>query len=280
MKPAFLIIGSAKSGTTSLRGLLGSHAQIFAIEKECHFFSFDENYARGVEWYESRFAAANGKSVRGEGSTSYTFGTKFPGTAERIARYNRDIKLIYMVREPFRRIESAWLQLRSWKANATHPSFKTALRANRELLVDPANYWREITRYREHFPDDQILVLFFEDFVADYQSVLRRCCEFLGVDPNLPVDDSRRHLRRSVDKRVATPFYSRLMGMPFYQVARHLVPAPVRLAIRQSILTTPVTSRPAWEPSARQWVEEQIAQDNERFLEFYGKPRGFWNNGV
>jgi hypothetical protein len=276
MKPTFLIIGSAKSGTTSLRALLGSHPQVFARADECHFFSFSENYSRGTAWYESQFDNAQGKEARGEGSTSYTFSTVCPGTAERIARYDRGLKLIYMVREPFQRIESAWLQLRSWKATGAHASFNTAVRVNRDLLVDPANYWREIAKYREHFPDDQILVLFFEDFKADYQGTMRRVLEFLGVDATLPVNDFLRHQRKSADKRVATPLYTRLMSLPIYPIAHRLIPATIRRPIRRRFLTMPVTGRPEWEPATRQWVRDQIQEENERFLALYGKSRDFW----
>ena len=49
----------------------------------------------------------------GDGSTHYSMCGRFPGTAERVHRFNPQAKIIYIVRHPIRRIESAWPQLLS-----------------------------------------------------------------------------------------------------------------------------------------------------------------------
>ena len=52
-KPDFIIIGAAKSGTTTLYEYLCRHPQIFmSTPKEPDFFSLDQNYTKGIEWYE------------------------------------------------------------------------------------------------------------------------------------------------------------------------------------------------------------------------------------
>ena len=52
--PDFLIIGTAKSGTTTLHGWLSEHPFVEpAVKKEVHFFDYD--YYRGVDWYRSHF---------------------------------------------------------------------------------------------------------------------------------------------------------------------------------------------------------------------------------
>ena len=42
------------------------------------------------------------------------------------------------------------------------------------------------------------------------------------------------------------------------------------------MLTKPIGERPEWDDQTRVWFLEQIADDNERLLEFAGKPKGFW----
>ena len=71
--PDFFIIGSAKSGTTTLYRYLCRHPNIFmSTPKEMSFFSKDKEYERGVEWYASLFADASENQLCGEASTTYT----------------------------------------------------------------------------------------------------------------------------------------------------------------------------------------------------------------
>lgn len=80
MKPNYIVIGSMKSGTSTLCHLLGQHPDIFMSNpKEPEYFCNPELYARGREWYETLFEDATGKSAVGEGSTSYIKAHLFPG---------------------------------------------------------------------------------------------------------------------------------------------------------------------------------------------------------
>jgi len=61
VKPTFLIIGAAKSGTTSLYRLCEQHPKLFmSKEKELKYFSNDANYGQGWKWYESFFTGSGG----------------------------------------------------------------------------------------------------------------------------------------------------------------------------------------------------------------------------
>jgi hypothetical protein len=92
--PNFLVIGTQKGGTSSLHYILksGWHRGI-AInggEKEIHYFSFDDNYAKGPTVYQQRWDGAEATLgrchtegvVRGEISATYL---DYPKAAERAA---------------------------------------------------------------------------------------------------------------------------------------------------------------------------------------------------
>ena len=49
-------------------------------------------------------------------------------------------------------------------------------------LINTSRYWWQLNKYREHFDDAHILVLFFEEMKQDPGVVLRDCFDFLGVD--------------------------------------------------------------------------------------------------
>ena len=52
-RPNFLVIGSAKSGTTTLWSRLREHPDVFMSDvKEIQFFSRDELYGRGIQHYD------------------------------------------------------------------------------------------------------------------------------------------------------------------------------------------------------------------------------------
>ena len=100
--PGFLVIGTQKGGTSSLHYMLksGWHQGISINEgeKEIHYFSFDDNYAKGATVYQQRWdgtagtlghcskAVQKGEKIRGEVSATYL---DYPRAAERAARTTR-----------------------------------------------------------------------------------------------------------------------------------------------------------------------------------------------
>ena len=75
--------------------------------KEPCFFSDDDVYARGLDWYRGLFAAAPTDAVCGESSTHYTKRPTHPHSAERIARdLGPDVRFVYLMRHPIDRLVS------------------------------------------------------------------------------------------------------------------------------------------------------------------------------
>src|SRR5690606_7778793 len=59
--PNFVVIGAMKSATTTLAMQLAAQEGVFVSDpKEPNFFSNDEIYSKGMSWYESLFAGAEG----------------------------------------------------------------------------------------------------------------------------------------------------------------------------------------------------------------------------
>lgn len=279
--PNFIVIGSAKCATTSLCSILGRHPQIFMSEpKEPNFFAQDELYERGVDWYEDLFAGGGDAVLRGEGSARYTVREVYPRAAARIAAYDPTMKLVYSVRHPLRRIEAAYLEILSWgerfETRVERP-FAKALRRNSSWLVASTNYRRELEAYRQHFPDEQILVMFFEDFVTDSDSAVRRCLEFLGADPKVELAREGRHENPSVGKKVPSRALAMWRGIrPLRRIGR-LLPESTRAWIGDTFLLREVRERPSWDPKTLAWVRDQLEADSREFLERYGKPADFWS---
>ena len=266
------MIGAAKCATTTLWEHLRRHPQIFmASDKELRFFSRDDVFARGWAWYEPMFAGAGGKPAIGEGSTCYTKLAIFPNASGRIAECLPQAKLIYIVRNPIERIESYQRHLLARGHDVL--SFDELLRHWPEA-VDTSRYWRQISAYRAHFPDERILVLFFEELVKEPKAVLKRCFEFLRVDASLARPDLSLAVNASKDERMDGPLIRFVRKMPGVEPLKRAAPA-VSKAIG-STLRRPMPDRPIWPARLRHQVIDQLADDTASILRHCGKPADFW----
>jgi len=276
-----MIIGASKCATTTICNHLRQqrqHPDVCLIAcKEPHFFSRDEVYTRGFDWYESLYDEAGDKKMRGENSNTYTMKEVFPETVSRIVSYAPDLKLIYLVRDPITRIESFWLQKRANGREGAHYDFNTAVRVNRHWLVDASNYWQQINAYRPHFPDERIHIIFYEDFTANPDAVMRRFFEFLDVDSDVPLANSNLHMGTTSGKPVARNTLSRLRSYSIFRKAVKLIPESVRNPLKERLFLRKFEGRPQWNQKTREWVADILEADTRKFLEYYGKPADFWN---
>jgi Sulfotransferase domain len=278
-KPDYLLIGSSKCGTSSITYLLSQHPDIFmSTPREPEFFARDEVYQKGLSWYESLFANSGQKKIRGEGSNLYTMKEVFPNTVSRIASYVPEAKLIYCVRNPFHRIESYWLELRAHGGDKVHYDFNTAVSSNQDWLLDPTNYWQQIGAFRKFFSDTQIHVIFLEDFIENPTLTMKKCFEFLNVDPDKSLVDSNLHLGSTSGRSIQRKFSSQLRTNPFYRSMVKLVPQNVRNSMRSKLFFTQNYKKPDWKPETKKWVTDTLENDLATFLEFYGKSRSFWKH--
>ena len=110
--PDFLIIGAARSGTTSLYEYLIQHSSIHsAVGKEVYFF--DKKYNKGINWYRSFFPSKFSKIIisslqkksflTGEATPRYLF---HPHSPKRVHQVIPNVKLIVLLRNPIDRAYS------------------------------------------------------------------------------------------------------------------------------------------------------------------------------
>ena len=183
MKVDFMIIGAMKCGTSSLATLLGRHPDIvFSKPKETNFFTGVKNWRDNLQEYE-RFFCHKTARLHGEGSTDYT---KFPACklslCDNLYEYNPELRFIYMVRHPVHRAISQYMHF--YRRGYTDQGFSSSIDMNYILPV--GRYYMQIQPYIEKFGRDRVLILKFEDFVADQRAALRQVCQFLGIEYKYP----------------------------------------------------------------------------------------------
>ena len=102
MKPNYLCIGVQKGGTSSLNSYMNYHPQIYMVRGERHFFdtklSDGELTKKDIEIYENSFKT--NKLIIGEKTPSYNY---LRYAMDRIYNYDKNIKLIILLREPISR---------------------------------------------------------------------------------------------------------------------------------------------------------------------------------
>ncbi len=174
-----IIIGAMKCGTTSLFDLLAQHPAICASsEKEPDFFaSVDDPREAWSEYLRLWNWEPRHHEVALEASTSCTKHPWVQGVPEKIARSPGErFKLIYMMRDPVRRIES---QVRhslyeGWGRSLDEDGFT-------EDLLDFSRYAAQLDRYTAIFSREDLLLLTLDEMRRSPHDVLRRACAFLGV---------------------------------------------------------------------------------------------------
>ncbi len=273
--PDFIVIGAMKCGTSTVCAYLEDHPDIYMVPKaEPRFFSEDENYAKGTAWYEETyFSGRAGEKLAGEGSNNYAFRARFPQTVSRMSAYQPDLKIVYIVRHPIKRIVSSWIQRRSDMRDAVPATLDQAVAQMPDLFVDQSLYWQTISDYRAAFGPERIFVGFMEDMQSDPDRFFAELCAFLEVPP---AQIRRGHENKSAGKALPSPLYSRVNALPGVALLKRLAPTKLRRAMRRK-LSRPVADRPQFSPQGFAQLRAVIAPDTQAFLNAYGKTDDFWD---
>ncbi|MCK4821671.1 sulfotransferase [bacterium] len=272
MLPNFIVIGAAKCGTTSICDLLSCHPQIFMSDpKEPHFFGRDDP-SKTFQWYEGFFSSVQGEIAVGEGSTSYTHPDIIVPAASEIAEHIPHCRLIYMVRNPIKRLESDW-KMRKHEGWA-EGTINQAVFAQ-DTLITHGMYWQNLNVYRKFFADDQILIVFLEDFIVDPEYELERCCRHIGVDPSVSFDNIDKPRNKSDDFRkdgfIAHLLrQTNLLNSMIVKMPKWMIIGAKRVLTRKQALYF------EWDDDVRMSVIEKLLDDSRQFLEYCDKPIDFW----
>lgn len=270
-KANFFIIGAGKSGTTALWSHLDQHPQVaMSTTKEPSFFSQDAAFAKGVNWYHQLYRPDASTIAMGEASNSYSANGHWPNSPARIAAYNPDARIIYIVRDPLTRTESDWIEY----TRQYDISFSEFL-ANNELCHDKNDYPRQLEAYREHFPEEQILVLLFEDLIANRQSLLRRIGDFLGLDPQIGFAGEAAR-RASTEQGQHRPLALRIRRSILYRSLSRFLPQAIRKGASQFATTAREIDRPEWSETERCTFRERYEASSHKFLTDNGYDPARW----
>ncbi len=252
--PDFIVIGAAKSGTSSLISYLGQHPDVFVPRwKEPNHFALSgqEVSPRGpapapilrqmlynwsladLQTYTALFDAAGTAKAIGEGSVRYLY---FETAAPRIRQTLPEVRLVAILRDPVARLYSHYMMNR--QAQLEPFDLRAAMAAEEDRIAQgwgwdwhymrAGFYGAQLKRYFDLFPRSQIAVFLYDDFLADPQAVFSGICRHIGVDPDFVPDMSKRSMVSSLprhlwlDRQLNWPsrLRSRLLKPPYRDFVR------------------------------------------------------------
>ncbi|MGK7947884.1 MAG: sulfotransferase [Xenococcaceae cyanobacterium] len=205
--PNFLIIGAQKAGSSWLAYNLRQHPEIFMPNSEIYFFNKQENFSKGLGWYENYFTKAKDKELIGEKTPGYM---SQPDACFRIYQTLPDVKLIAILRNPVKRAISAINHHRRRGRIPPLLDINTLLLGilsgenqylTKELsyqFIARGKYYSQLKAYYDLFPKEQILVLTLEeDIIKQPKITLKKVCNFLGFDSSFQFQQSNKEVNKN-----------------------------------------------------------------------------------
>lgn len=183
--PDFLIVGTIKSGTSTLSYLLNNHPNICMPKEEVHFFNNNKNYYKGISFYSDIFKKIYRPNCTvGEKTPLYSYIKDVP---EKIHKVIPGVKLIWIFRNPVDRCYSNYLhskmignELLSFK-KAVEKEKKRILKHKRYGYIKKSMYFEQVERYLKYFSLSNMHFIIFEELISNIELELKKIFRFLNI---------------------------------------------------------------------------------------------------
>ncbi len=201
--PNFLIIGAAKSGTTSLYYYLKNHPQIFLPKiKEINYFAYDKEnlqgriyWAKSLKEYSKYFKNSEKYKAVGEITPAYL---NSPIAAKNIYLQIPKVKIIAVLRNPVDRAYSRYLM--NIRLGKKVKPFEDLIKNRDSFIIQEGFYFDKLLPYFNLFDREQIKILLYDDLKNNYNVFFEDLLKFLEVDYNYRPDTYIKHAEAVVLK--------------------------------------------------------------------------------
>ncbi|MBT6815241.1 MAG: sulfotransferase family 2 domain-containing protein [Flavobacteriales bacterium] len=295
--PNFLIVGAAKSGTSSLHNYLNQHHQVFMPSynkegmkvKEPRFLIKDlvqhrlHNGIWTFEEYQSLFDDVKDEKAIGESTVLYLYYYKH--AINNIKHYlGEDVKIIIMLRNPADRAYSAFHHVsRGFKENN---SFEKSLeiekgRMEREENLTPmvmykemGMYYEMVKAYTESFKN--IHIIFYEDFRDNIESEMNKIYNFLGISNDIEIDFITKHNvggKRWKDEKMKHVF---MKDNPMKSILKSALPKKFRKGILHHLVNASTNKVVPMKEEVRKGLNDYFKLDIKKLSELLNKDLNHW----
>ncbi|XP_069782096.1 heparan sulfate glucosamine 3-O-sulfotransferase 1-like isoform X2 [Narcine bancroftii] len=191
--PQTVIIGVRKGGTRALLEMLNLHPEVTAAQSEIHFFDWEGNYQKGLQWYSKQMPFSYPNQTTVEKTPAYFTSPKVP---ERIYNMNSSIRLLLILRDPSERVISDYTQVlhnRIQKHKPFKPVEEMLIRDGQINLdykaIDRSLYYIHIQNWLKYFPLSQIHIVDGDKLIRNPFSELEKVEKFLRLSPRINISN-------------------------------------------------------------------------------------------
>jgi hypothetical protein len=206
-----------------------------------------------------------------------------PKVPQEIYNYNEKAKIIYIIRDPIDRLKSVWKQtLHSghWNRQIYKEKFdidipKMSLNFEEAVFSYPpflesCKYWKQIRGYRKFFPDDQIKVLLFENFVETPNDFFKEIWDFLDIK-FMDVEAINRHYNQSKGKIMLNPDSNFLFLTKIIRMSYKLpLPESIKRKIKENV-GKPVPTKISFSKKFEKKLINELKNDMNNILDYMKK---------
>jgi hypothetical protein len=295
MLPNFICPGAQKAGTTTLHTVLSKLPGVYLPNmKESSFFSNEDAYKKGIDWYEKTyFSRATNQKAIGEICVSYMY---FPQSAERIYRHlGPKLKLVFLFRNPVTRAYSHYHMM--VKRGHEKLTFENAVEEeprrlsggrdfrtrDRYSYIDRGYYARQLEIFLGYYPIENMLFLVFEEFVSNLKEHMKEILGFLGLEDEA-TDQNAIRVRSNPSSRFKSNYVRDLLYRPTIvkDLLRPIFPLPVRsrLLIMIERRAQVEFEPPPLDTELRRTLMPLFLDDIQKLEDWIGRDLSIWYGGL
>ncbi len=286
----FIGIGAVKAGTSWIADNLAKHPQIFIPEiKEITYFNptlarlpgtTNPNHLQDLNWYHAYFEPSD-KQINGEYSVQYMTEA---GTAEKIYKYNPNIKIIVSLRDLPKQVHSLWLY-NVQRGVVSYKTLKEAINGRPDLFAN-SFYFQQLKPYFDLFPKENIKVVLFEDMMKDKKGIYKELTDFIGASTIYPESLEERSNATQKPRSIAlnriiqgTRHFITKNGMEWLIPALKAV-GIVQLGafIRDKANVTKLDKKPDIDPELEKQIRGYYLKDIEQLEKLINRDLSAWKN--
>ena len=295
--PNFLIVGAAKSGTSSLHNYLNQHPEVFMPSynkevmkvKEPRFLIKDlvqhrlHNGVWNWEEYKSLFNKVNDEISIGESTVLYLYYYKH--AIDNIKKYlGENVKIIIMLRNPTDRAYSAFQHVS--RGLKEQNSFEEALkiekgRMDKESSLTPMVMYKEmglyhdmVRAYKENFKN--VHIIFYEDFRDDTEGEIKKIFKFLGLSLSVNIDFVSRHNvggKRWKNEKMKHVF---MKNSPLKSALKKAIPKSLRKGVRDKLISASTDKVAPMKENTRVKLNEFFKDDVKKLSDLLNRDLTHW----
>ena len=297
--PNFLIVGAAKSGTSSLHHYLNQHPEVFMPSynkegmkvKEPRFLIRElvqhrlHNGVWDFEGYQSLFSYVKNERAIGEASALYLY--YYEHAIKKIQYYlDQEVKIIIILRNPTDRAYSAFQHVsRGLKENH---SFEHSLAIERGRLEREENltpmvmykqmglYYNMVKAYKDSFKN--VHIVFYEDFRDNIEIEMDKIYNFLQISKNSKVNLNLKYNVGGKRWKSETIKHLFMKDNLIRSILKWVIPKKFKKRIREKLVKISTNKVLPIKAETRKMLNDYFKEDVKQLSELLNKDLQHWIN--